>query len=143
VQILRAMSVEAKLGALALLTAFALVSPLLIGHTSQTVVNPYEARVVIHNDTPRSIHYMLRWGNSGEWKAVTLNNGTFQWHGYKLGPDDRAPAPYIRFHNAAEGYTEYKLEFGKFCHSAQGKMDDSMHYEFAFDGHRRLELYKQ
>ena len=50
-RILRALSAEAELGVLALLTALALVSPSITGHTSQTVVNPYKARVVIHNDT--------------------------------------------------------------------------------------------
>ena len=58
-KILRAMSAEAKLGALALLTALALVSPSITGHTSQTIVNPYKARVVIHNDSGVAIHYML------------------------------------------------------------------------------------
>ncbi len=43
-QILRAMSAEAKLGVLALLTALALVSPSITGHTSQTIVNPYKAK---------------------------------------------------------------------------------------------------
>ena len=142
-QILRAMSAEAKLGALALLTAFTLVSPLLIGHTSPSVANPHQARVVIHNETPIAIHYMLKWGLSGEWEAITLNKGMFHRHAYKLDSDNRVPAPYIRFHNANGDYTEYKLEFGKFGNSAQGEIDDSRHYEFAFDGHSRLELYKQ
>ena len=111
-QILRAMSAEAKLGVLALLTALALVSPSITGHTSQTIVNPYKARVAIHNDTGVALHYMLKWGPSGDWKTITVSNGTFHWHAYKLDPDDRAPAPYIRFHNAVGGYTEYKLNLG-------------------------------
>ena len=130
-KILRAMSAEAKLGALALLTALALVSPSITGHTSQTIVNPYKARVVIHNDSAVAIHYMLKWGPSGEWKTITVNNGMFHWHAYKLDPDDRAPAPYIRFHNAAGGYAEYKLKFGKFGSGPRGEIDNSTHYEFA------------
>ena len=72
-QILRAMSAEAKLGVLALLTALALLSPSITGHTSQTIVNPYNARVVIHNDTGVAIHYTVKWGPSGEWKTITVN----------------------------------------------------------------------
>ena len=142
-KILRAMSAEAKLGALALLTALALVSPSITGHTSQTIVNPYKARVVIHNDSGVAIHYMLKWGPSGEWKTITVNNSMFHWHTYKLDPDDRAPAPYIRFHNAVGGYAEYKLKFGKFGSGPHGEIDNSTHYEFAFDGGSRLDLYKK
>jgi len=142
-QILRAMSAEAKLGVLALLTALALVSPSITGHTSQTIVNPYKARVAIHNDTGVALHYMLKWGPSGEWKTITVSNGTFHWHAYKLDPDDRAPAPYIRFHNAVGGYTEYKLEFGQFGNGPRGEIDNSRHYEFAFERGSRLDLYKK
>jgi hypothetical protein len=142
-QILRAMSAEAKLCVLALLTALALVSPSMTGHTSQTVVNPYKGRIVIHNDTGVAIHYLLKWGPSGEWRTITVNNGMFHWHTYELDPDDRAPAPYIRFQNAAGAYTEYRLRFGKFGSGPHGEVDDSTHYEFAFDGGRRLELYKK
>jgi hypothetical protein len=142
-QILRAMSAEAKLGVLALLTALALVSPSITGHTSQTIVNPYKARVAIHNDTGVALHYMLKWGPSGEWKTITVSNGTFHWHAYKLDPDDRAPAPYIRFHNAVGGYTEYKLEFGQFGNGPRGEIDNSTHYEFAFERGSRLDLYKK
>ena len=142
-QILRAMSAEAKLGVLALLTALALLSPSITGHTSQTIVNPYKARVVIHNDTGVPLHYMLKWGPSGDWKTITVSNGTFHWHAYKLDPDDRAPAPYIRFHNAVGGYTEYKLEFGQFGNGPRGEIDNSTHYEFAFERGSRLDLYKK
>jgi hypothetical protein len=140
-QILRAMSAEAKLGVLALLTALALVSPSMTGHTSQTIVNPYKGRVVIHNDTGVAIRYMFKWGPSGEWKTITVNNGMLYWHSYKLDADDRAPAPYIRFHNAAGAYTEYKLKFGKFGSGPRGEIDSSTHYEFAFAGGSRLDLY--
>lgn len=142
-QILRAMSAEAKLGVLALLTALALVSPSITGHTSQTIVNPYKARVAIHNDTGVALDYMLKWGPSGDWKTITVGNGTFHWHAYKLDPDDRAPAPYIRFHNAVGGYTEYKLEFGQFGNGPRGEIDNSTHYEFAFERGSRLDLYKK
>jgi len=142
-QILRAISAEAKLGVLALLTALALVSPSITGHTSQTIVNPYKARVAIHNDTGVALHYMLKWGPSGDWKTITVSNGTFHWHAYKLDPDDRAPAPYIRFHNAVGGYTEYKLEFGQFGNGPRGEIDNSTHYEFAFERGSRLDLYKK
>jgi hypothetical protein len=142
-QTLRRMSAEAKLGILALLTALALVSPSIPGHTSQTIVNPYKARVVIHNDTGAAIRYMLKWGASGEWKAITVNNGTFHGYTYKLDPDDGAPAPYIRFHDAVGGYTEYKLKFGKFGSGPRGEIDNSTHYEFAFGGGSRLDLYKK
>ena len=142
-RILRAMSAEAELGVLALLTALALVSPSITGHTSQTVVNPYNAKVVIHNDTGAVIHYMLKWGTTGEWKSITVNNDTLHWHTYKLDADGRAPAPYIRFHNAADGYAEYKLRFGKFGSGPEGEIDNSTHYEFAFDGGSRLDLYKK
>ena len=140
-QILRTLSAEAKLGILALLTALALLSPSITGHTSQTIVNPYKARVVIHNDTGVPIHYTLKWGQSGEWKTITVNNGMFHWHTYKLDLNDRAPAPFIRFHNAVGSYTEYKLRFGKFGAGPQGQIDDSTHYQFAFDGGSRLDLY--
>ena len=128
-RILRAMSAEAELGVLALLTALALVSPSITGHTSQTVVNPYKAKVVIHNDTGVVIHYMLKWGTTGEWKSITVNNDTFHWHTYKLDADD--------------GYAEYKLRFGKFGSGPGGEIDNSTHYEFAFDGGSRLDLYKK
>jgi hypothetical protein len=142
-QILRRMSAEAKLGVLALLTALALVSPSMTGHTSQTMANPYRARVVIHNDTGVAIRYILKWGLGGEWKTITVNNGMLYWHTYKLDLDDRAPTPYIRFHNAAGAYTEYKLEFGKFGRGPRGEIDNSSHYEFAFQGGSRLDLYKK
>jgi hypothetical protein len=142
-EFLRRMSADAKLGVLALLTALGLISPSINGHTSQTIVNPYDARVVIHNDTGVAIHYMLKWGPAGEWKTITVTNGMFHWHAHKLDPDDRAPAPYIRFHNAAGGFTEYKLKFGKFGNGPRGEVDNSTHYEFAFDGGSRLDLYKR
>jgi hypothetical protein len=142
-RIFRAISAEAELGVLALLTALALVSPSITGHTSQTVVSPYKATVVIHNDTGVVINYMLKWGTTGEWKSIIVNNDTFHWHTYKLDADGRAPAPYIRFHNAADGYAEYKLRFGKFGSGPGGEIDNSTHYEFAFDGGSRLDLYKK
>ena len=86
---------------------------------------------------------MLKWGPSGEWKTITVNNSMFHWHTYKLDPDDRAPAPYIRFHNAVGGHAEYKLKFGKFGSGPHGEIDNSTHYEFAFDGGSRLDLYKK
>ena len=49
----------------------------------------------------------------------------------------------IRFPNAAGGYTEYKLKFGKFGNGPPGEIDNSMHYQFAFDTGSRLDLYKK
>ena len=142
-QVLRAMSAEAKLGVLALLTALALVSPLFTGYTSQTDAYPYRARVVIHNDTGAAIHYILKWGPSGEWKPAVVNNGMFQWHSYKLDPDDRAPAPYIRFHDAVGDYAEYKLKSGEFGTGPRGQIDNSTHHGFAFGSQIRLDLYEK
>ena len=142
-QILRAMSAEAKLGALALLTALALVSPSLTDHTSQTIVNPYEARVVIHNDSGGGDPLYAQVGFKRRMETHHGEQRMFHWHAYKLDPDDCAPVTYIRFHNAAGGYAENKLKFGKFCSGPQGEIDNSTHYEFAFDGGSRLDLDKK
>lgn len=138
-KLLNIMYIKTCVSVLSLLAAIALVGPPTIGNASLTVDNG-KARFVIHNNTGATIHYMLKWGASGDWQPKSVQPGWNKGHTYPLDLNNRAPAPHIRFHNAAGGYAQYELDFGKF---REGRIDESIHYNFKFDGGGKLHLYKQ
>lgn len=77
----------------------------------------YSGAFSIRNDTGQTIKYQYRWGNTHDWKRMTLASGHIETHSYPLGenPHAQVPTPYVRFDDTANDgrttFREYKIGF--------------------------------
>ena len=106
----------------------------------------YSGAYTIENATGITIHYQYRWGNSSEWKRMTLGSGATEKHFYPLGadPNKKVPTPYVRYDRVGgdSGVTlqEYKMEFHAVGYAGYGPRQNRTQpkrYVFRFAANRR------
>jgi len=104
-------------GALAVILALVPIAALAQVRTSCDDCPHYSGAYSIENNTGTTIHYQYRWGDTHEWKRMTLASGAVETHSYPLGEDPhmRVPTPYVRFDRIGGDnnvtFKEYKMEF--------------------------------
>jgi hypothetical protein len=87
------------------------------------------------NRTPGDVHFSYRWGERGDWQAITLKQGYNRWFS-----NDENIAFMVRFDNAAaDGYqgVTYTLERTR---SSERECDSARRYDFRWDS-GTLKLY--
>jgi hypothetical protein len=107
----------------------------------------YNAAFSIENQTGVTLRYLVRWGNTNQWKLITLASGHTETHRYPMGENKntRVPIPYVRFDRiAGDGRStpqDFRMEVYAVGYAGYGSKTNQTQpkqYFFKYSGDGRL-----